>query len=138
MLEPGLRSMQNQAWTEVGQTSPAASAAPANPDDRTLGIVTHVLGLLTGFLGPLIVWLVKKDASPFLDQTGRRCLNFQFSLLIYGLACFLMFFTIILIPIAFLGFLAIGVVNLVFSIIGAIRASEGKVYAYPLSIRFLK
>jgi len=103
-----------------------------------MGLLVHILGIFTGFLGPLIVWLIKKDTSPFIDQTGRKCLNFQFSLIIYAFGFLLLFITIILIPLAFLGLLAIAVVKVVFGIIGCIRANEGQVYTYPLSIPFLK
>lgn len=126
--------MADPAW----QSATTATPTPSTSDDRTLGVVLQLLGILTGFLGPLILWLIKKDSSPFLDHSGRRCLNFQFSLLIYGVACVLLLFTLILAPIAFLGFIAIGIVHLVFGIIACVKASNGEVYTYPLAIPFLK
>lgn len=125
--------MADPAW----QSATTAAPTPTS-DDRTLGVVLQVLGIVTGFLGPLVLWLVKKDDSPFLDQSGRRCLNFQLSLLIYGAACVLLLFTLILAPIAFLGFIAIGVVHLVFGIIACVKASNGEVYTYPLALPLLK
>jgi uncharacterized Tic20 family protein len=125
--------MADPAW----QPPTTPTTAPSS-DDRTLGIVLQLLGILTGFLGPLILWLVKKDSSPFLDQSGRRCLNFQFSVLVYGVACFLLLFTLVLAPIAFLGFIVLGVLHLVFGIIACVKASQGEVYTYPLSIPFMK
>jgi uncharacterized Tic20 family protein len=116
---------------------PAAAAPTASPDDRTMALLLHILGIFTGFLGPLIVWLVKKDSSPFLDQTGRKALNFHFSTLLYAIVCFALMLTLILIPVAFLGFAALAILRLVFGVLGCIRASEGQVYAYPLSIKFL-
>src|SRR5438309_6970068 len=118
-----------------------ATMAPTsnqNSDEKTLAILLHVLGIFTGFIAPLVIWLVKKDTSPFIDQTGRKALNWWFSAMIYYAACVVMIFTIILIPVAFLGFAALGILALVFCILGAVAASRGQVYKYPLSIQFLK
>jgi uncharacterized Tic20 family protein len=129
--------MQGAGWPGMADAWQPTTGAPSS-EDRTLAWVLQLLGILTGFLGPLILWLVKKDSSPFLDQTGRRCLNFQFSILIYMAACVVMLFTLILIPFAFLGFVAIGILKLVFGIIAIVKSNEGQVYTYPLAIKFLK
>jgi uncharacterized protein len=118
--------------------TPAATVTPTQNDDKTMALLIHVLGIFTGFLGPLILWLVKKDASPFVNETGKRALNWQFSALIYYGACFLLTFTIILAPFTLLAMVALWVLNLVFCILGAMKANQGQVYTYPLSIRLLK
>lgn len=99
-----------------------------------LGIVMHVL-CLVGFpiLGPLIVWLVKKDSSSYLDQQGRELLNFQLSYLLYGFVSFLLCFILIGVPLL----IVVGVATVVLTIIGIVRASEGNVYRFPLTIRLL-
>lgn len=103
-------------------------------DDKTLGIVMHVLSLV-GFaiLGPLIIWLIKKDQSPYLDQQGRELLNFQLSYLIYGFVSFLLCFLLIGIPMLII----VGVATVVLTIIGIVRASEGNIYRFPFTIRLL-
>lgn len=99
-----------------------------------LGIVMHVL-CLVGFaiLGPLIIWLIKKDQSSYLDQQGRELLNFQISYLIYAVASGLLCFIFIGIPLLF----AVGIATVVLTVIGIVRASEGNIYRFPLTIRFL-
>ena len=85
-------------------------------------------------LGPLIVWLVKRNDSPEIDEHGKESLNFQISMLIYnviaGVLC------LVLIGFAILAILHI--LNLVLVIIASIQASEGKFYRYPLAIRLIK
>ena len=117
--------------------TPTAATATQN-DDKTMALLIHILGIFTGFIGPLIIWLVKKDSSAFVNETGKRALNWQFSSMIYAVACFVMVFTIILIPVAFLGLAAVGICNLIFCILGALKANQGQVYTYPLSIKFFK
>lgn len=94
----------------------------------------HVL-CLVGFpiLGPLIVWLVKKDQSCYIDLQGRELLNFQLSFLVYGFLSFLLCFILIGIPLL----IAVGVATVVLTIIGIVNASEGRIYRFPLTIRLL-
>jgi len=114
--------------------TPPPAASTVTSDEKTLGIVMHVL-CLVGFpiLGPLIVWLIKKDQSPYIDQQGRELLNFQLSFLIYAFVSFLLCFVLIGIPLLF----AIGIGTIILTIIGIVRASEGNIYRFPLTIRML-
>jgi uncharacterized Tic20 family protein len=96
-----------------------------------LGILFHFPGHL---LGPLIVWLYKRDVSPEIDAHGREALNFQISMLIYNVVA--AFFCLVLIGFVFLAIL--WVLNAVFVIIASIQASDGKFYRYPMTIRFLQ
>lgn len=94
----------------------------------------HVLCLI-GFpiLGPLIIWLIKKDESAYLDAQGRELLNFQITYLIYAFASFLLIVFLIGIPLLFV----VGIAMIVLTIIGIVRAAEGRVYRFPLTIRML-
>ncbi len=94
----------------------------------------HVLCLI-GFpiLGPLIIWLIKKDQSAYLDAQGRELLNFQITYLIYAFASFLLIVFLIGIPLLFV----VGIAMIVLTIIGIVRAAEGRVYRFPLTIRML-
>jgi uncharacterized protein len=116
------------------------SAAPPATSARTWCVLCHasaLLGLFFHFLGhilgPLIVWLAKRADSPEIDAHGKESLNFQISMLIYdaiaGLLC------IILIGIPLL--IALWVLNTVLVIIASIKASDGQLYRYPFTIRFL-
>jgi uncharacterized Tic20 family protein len=95
-----------------------------------LGLFFHFLGHL---LGPLIVWLVKRGDSPEIDAHGKESLNFQLSMLIYDAIAGILCFVLIGIPILII----LWIMNTVFVIIASIRASEGQLYRYPLTIRFL-
>ena len=94
----------------------------------------HALCLI-GFpiLGPLVVWLVKKDQSPYIDIQGRELLNFQISYLIYAAISLLLCLVLIGFPML----LIVGVATIVLTIIGIVRASEGQVYRFPFTIRLL-
>ncbi len=113
---------------------PALPLYAVTQDEKTLGIVMHVL-CLVGFpiLGPLVVWLVKKDQSSYLDRQGRELLNFQLSYLMYAVISAVLCIFLIGIPLLF----AVGIATIVLTIIGIVNASEGKVYRFPLTIRLL-
>ena len=96
-----------------------------------LGVFFHFPGHL---LGPLIVWLIKRDDAPEIDAHGKEAINFQISMLIYNVVS--AFFCLVLIGFAFLAIL--WVLNAVFVIIAAIQASDGKFYRYPMTIRFIQ
>jgi len=96
-----------------------------------LGVIFHFPGHL---LGPLILWLIKRDDSPELDAHGKEAVNFQISMLIYNVVAAI--FCLILVGFAFL--VVLWVLNTVFVIIAAIQASDGKFYRYPMTIRFIQ
>ena len=84
-------------------------------------------------IGPLVVWLIKRDDDPFIDYSGKEALNFNISFLIYGVVAGLLIILLIgliLLPIVF-------VVWLVLVIVAAVKTSNGEYYRYPLTIRFV-
>jgi len=89
---------------------------------------------LANIIAPLIIWQVKKDDMPFASDQGKECLNFQISMLIYVIISAIL--TLILIGFAFLVILY--VMNIILTIIAAIKANEGVTYRYPLTMRFIK
>ncbi|WP_261131726.1 DUF4870 domain-containing protein [Bacillus sp. Marseille-Q3570] len=110
-------------------------------EERNWGMYVHLAafaGYLTaalGFIiGPLLLWLLKKDEYAYVDYHGKEALNFQISFFIYGLVAGALM--IILIGFALLPIVVI--LHLIFMIIGTIRASEGNYYRFPLTIRFIK
>ncbi|MDQ3413680.1 MAG: DUF4870 domain-containing protein [Verrucomicrobiota bacterium] len=96
-----------------------------------LGLFFHFLGHI---FGPLIVWLVKRAESPEIDAHGKESLNFQLSMLIYDAVAVILCFVLIGIPILVL----LWILNTVFVIIASIKASEGELFRYPFTIRFIK
>ena len=103
------------------------------PEERTLGLVCVLLQFLT-VVGPLIVWLIKKDESAYLNALGKETLNFQLTLLILYVICGVL--TIIVVG-ALLAPL-VGLFGLVMIIVAAVKANEGIIYRYPFCFRFLK
>jgi uncharacterized Tic20 family protein len=115
--------------------------APSLVSVRTWTALVHASALLGVFLhfpghvlAPLIVWLVKRDESPEIDAHGKEALNFQISMLIYNAVAAV--FCLVLIGFVLLPVLWI--LNALFVIIAAIKASDGKFFRYPLTIRFLQ
>ena len=95
------------------------------------GIFLHALG---HFFGPLIVWLLKRGESAEIDAHGKESVNFQISMLIYNAIALILCLVVIGIPLL----IVLWILNTVFVIIASIQASEGKLYRYPMSIRFIK
>ena len=94
------------------------------------GIVLPTFGHI---LGPLIIWLIKKPESPAIDAAGRNVLNFQISWTIYGVIAGLSLFFCVgafLLP-------AVVIAWVIFTILGAVKASNGETYAFPLTIKML-
>ncbi|WDM02909.1 DUF4870 domain-containing protein [Alicyclobacillus cycloheptanicus] len=84
-------------------------------------------------LGPLIVWLIKRDEFPFVDEQGKEALNFHISLLIYGIFAAIL----CLILIGFVILMALAVFQVVMVIVAAMKVSSGEPYRYPMTIRFI-
>jgi uncharacterized protein len=104
---------------------------PPTSDEKTLALLSHVLTLAVGFIAPLIIYLIKKDESPFITAHAKESLNFQITIFIIIIVLFI---TIIGILLAWI----VGIVALVLVIMATIKASEGKLYKYPFSLRLIK
>ncbi|MBG9375703.1 DUF4870 domain-containing protein [Panacibacter sp. DH6] len=109
------------------------SIPPYTPtsDEKTLALVSHIITIVSSFIAPLIIYLVKKDESPFVAAHAKESLNFQITA----------FIAIILCVISIVGLLllwAVGLLIFILVIVATIRASEGKLYRYPFTIRFIK
>ncbi|MEM9417460.1 MAG: DUF4870 domain-containing protein [Planctomycetota bacterium] len=119
---------------------PATAGGDVPQEERTFGMLAHLsalAGIVIPFgniIGPLVIWLIKKDTMPFVDDQGKESLNFQITVSIALLICFALALVIIgifLIPI-------VGIGSLVFLIIGTVKANNGELYRYPLTLRLIK
>ena len=103
-------------------------------DDKTMAMLCHLLGLLTSFIGPLIIWLIKKDQSPFVDEQGKEALNFQITvaiaMVVAGLSTAICI-GIVLAP-------SVAIADLVLCIMACVAANKGEHYRYPLCLRLVK
>lgn len=105
----------------------------ASANDKNIAVLTHLGGIFFSFVPGLIVWLLKKDDSPFLGEQAREALNFQITVLIGYLLAWVLAFVLV-------GFLLVPVIyvaNLVLCLIAAVRTSKGESYQYPLSLRLI-
>ena len=97
-------------------------------------------GSIGCFIGPLVIWMMKKDTMPFVDDQAKEALNFNISVALVFLALFLLSVLTLGIGlvIAIPAWIIIGIAWLVFTIIAGIKAHEGVAYRYPLTMRLIK
>ncbi|MCG8276651.1 DUF4870 domain-containing protein [Stenotrophomonas sp. NLF4-10] len=120
-------------------TTPPPAPAPEGEvpqDQRTMALLAHILGIFTGFIGSLIIWLVNKDnpEKGFVTDQAKEALNFQITLIIASFVSGIL--TLVLI--GFLMLVAIGIANLVLCILAAMKANNGEAYRYPFALRLIK
>ena len=95
-----------------------------------VGLIGNGVGFV---LGPLVVWLIKKDEDPFIDEQGKEAINFQITMIIAAIVSGLL--TVIVV--GFFLLIAVGILMIVFPIIAAIKSSNGEHFRYPFTIRFI-
>lgn len=127
--------------------APEAPSGTPGAEERQWGMFAHLsalAGLIIPFgnlIGPLVVWMMKRDTMPFVADQGKESLNFQITvsilctiLLILGVVLSIVFIGVLFFPLVAL----IGLAALVLSVIGGIKANEGTAYRYPFSVRLIK
>ena len=115
-------------------TAVNAYTGPApSKEDKTFAMLSHVLTIVAGFLAPLIVWLIKKDTSPFVDDQAKESLNFQITAFIG--------YVIGSVTFCFGGFLilfGVWIAATILAIVATIKVNEGIAYRYPFALRLIK
>jgi uncharacterized Tic20 family protein len=107
---------------------------------RNTAVVAHLstfAGLVIPFgsvIGPLAVWLTRRDRDPFIDQAGREALNFGISIAIYGSVLLVAALMLVGIPLLMVGVVA----WVVLASLATVKASQGQTYRYPLTMRFVR
>ena len=99
-----------------------------------MALLAHILGIVTGFIGPLVIWLIKKDQSAFVNDQAGEALNWQITIAIAGVVAGILTMVVI----GAILFPVIAIVNLIFPIMGAIAANNGTMYRYPFALRLIK
>lgn len=114
---------------------------PPTREERTWSFIAHLSALsgyvgvpLGNILGPLIVWLAKRDSSPLIAEQAREALNFNISMMIYFIASAPLIFILIGIPLLFV----LPIIGVVLTIVATIKAADGEFFSYPLTIRLVK
>ena len=124
----------------MSEEQPQQIESQPSKDERTWAMLCHFsafAGLIFpfgNFLAPLIIWLIKKEELPFVEDQGNEVLNFQISMTIYFIISGILCIILIGIPIV------IGLIIFCFiiTIIAAISANDGKSYRYPINLRLIK
>ncbi len=123
---------------------PATEALPAeatvvpapSKDERTLALLSHLLGAVVCFPAPLIIWLVKKDTMPFVNDQAREALNFQITIMIAYVAASVA--SALTCGLGGVLYPAVWIISLIFGIMGGLKANEGVAYRYPFTLRLIK
>ena len=87
-----------------------------------------------GFVLPIVMWATNKDKNEEIDRRAKVTLNWMISLFIYSLVCVVLWIVLI----GMLGFFVLVILNLIFAIVAAVKANNGELWVYPLSIQFFK
>jgi len=124
---------------DVTAPPPPPSGMPS-AEERQWALFAH-LSALVGYIipfgsiiGPLVIWQIKKNELPFVDDQGKEALNFQITVAIIAIISIVL----IVILIGLLMLWALAIVNLIFIIIAALAANNGQAYRYPFAFRFIK
>lgn len=119
--------------------SPGSTGNETDPDARLWGMFAH-LSALSGFfipfgnlIGPFVVWQIKKNTMPFVDDQGREALNFQITVTIAAVVSWILVFVLI----GFLLLVLVGLAALVLCIIAGVKANSGERYRYPFALRLI-
>ncbi len=125
--------------TDQAVTSGQPPASGGN-QERTWAMLCHLAALsgliipLGTILGPLVIWLLKKNESPLVDRNGKEALNFQISMLLYFVVAAIL--TLVLIGIFLM--IGLGIANIVLVIMAAVKVNNGEDFQYPFTIRIIK
>jgi uncharacterized Tic20 family protein len=123
-----------------GTTQQATGAGAADQQVRNTAVAAHLstfAGLIVplgSVIGPLAVWLTRRDRDPFIDQAGREALNFGISIAIYGAVLLVAALMLVGIPLLIVGVVA----WVVLASLAAVKASQGQSYRYPLTMRLVR
>lgn len=127
-------AMSEENPVAAATTPPPPPSGTPSKEECNMAMLIYILSIFTGWVGPLIIWLIKKDASPFVNDQGKEVLNFQITFFVAYIVCALLMFVVIgcvLLPILMIA-------AIVFSIMGALAASKGTAYRFPFNIRLIK
>lgn len=125
-------------WDDATTPPPAPEGTP-DAQERQWAMFAH-LSALIGFIipfgniiGPLVIWMIKKETMPFVDQQGKEALNFQITVTIAMVVSAIL----IIVVIGFVLMFLIGLAALILTIMAGIKANEGVAYRYPFTLRLI-
>ena len=116
------------------------AATTPTKDERTLAMIAHLHGFVGyifpfgNIIAPFVLWQMKKDQSAYITFHAKEALNFQITTTLLAILIFLLVFVLIGIPLL----VALGIFDLVFILIAAVKANDGLEYRYPFTLRFVR
>ena len=119
---------------------PMAPSALQTADQRQMGMFLHLSQLANvilfpiGIIVPIVLWQTQKEKMPAIDAHGKMVTNWMISVTIYAIISIILMFVLI----GFLTIIAVGVMGILFPIIGGVKANSGELWEYPLTIKFIK
>lgn len=119
---------------------PMQASSLVTPDQRQMGMFLHLsqlAGLIVPFAGiivPIVLWQTQKEKIPALDAHGKMVANWMISAVIYALVSI----PLMIVFVGFFTLLAVAILHIVFPIMGAVKANNGELWDYPLTIKFIK
>ena len=119
---------------EAGPVRPSIETVTHSQESKNMAILCHLLSLFTGFIGPLILWIIKKDEDKWISNHAKEALNFQITIII-------LMITSAILAVIFIGILlwiVTCICDLLFCILACIAASKGEDYRYPVSLRVIR
>jgi len=119
--------------TETNKQPVTPEVSGGNKENTGLAVLAHVLGIFTGFVGALIIYLVEKDEG-FTKEEAKEALNFQITVAIAYVAAWILAFVLV----GFLLWFFVWVANIIFCIMAAVAVSKGQSYKYPATLRLIK
>lgn len=121
-MEPGFTQATETQYTNI------------TSEEKTLAILSHLLGLFFSFIPSLVIYLSKKEQSVYVASHAKEALNFQLSVIVYYIISGLLVFIgigFLLLPVVYFG-------ALVLAIVATIKANDNILYRYPFTIRFMQ
>ena len=113
---------------------------PPTKDEQTQAMLCYILGIfgVFGWIGPLIIWMTKKDSSPFISDQGKEVLNWELTVIPAYIICMPLMCIPLINILGILIIIGIGITNLIFCILGAVKANQGIAYRMPFSFKYIK
>ena len=119
---------------------PMGPSSLQTADEKQMGMFLHLSQLASlvvpvgGIILPIVLWQTQKEKMPAIDAHGKMVANWMISCLIYAVVSVILMFVLV----GFLTILAVAVMGVVFPIIGAVKANNGELWEYPVTIKFIK
>ncbi len=137
--EPTPQSQSDDSSPKEEIASSPETGEITSQSENDWAMVTHLSGLLAltsipAIIGPLVVWLLKKDKMPKVDKAGKDAINFHLTMLLVVVVSIPLTFILI----GFVTLFAAYLMSIIFSIIAGVAANRGEEYAYPMTIRFIR